>query len=390
LKRFEQGGSLGWFYGNVTEALGWRHADGEGKTMGLAPYGNAAAVEGILDPFCPKFRDGELVEPHDFGPVYIWNDNGAYHWHLDDADKMRPLIDRYGGEQVSAEAQRVLENQVASVVFPWMKREGINQLCCAGGVFLNVRLNQKIRENKVVNRHHIFPNAGDSGLAVGAALYVHRQINPAAEPGGLNHVYWGPQYDNKKIGKVLNERGLSFRFEEDIETFAAKLLSEGKIVGWLQGRMESGPRALGNRSILMSPTKAENKDIINHQVKFREPFRPFCPSMLHEHAEDYLVRSRSEPFMISAFETTKEKREKIPAVVHVDHTLRPQTVKKISNPCFWKLIKAFGDISGEYTLLNTSLNVRGEPIICHPRDAIRCFYDTGMDYLVLGNYVLHK
>jgi len=171
---------------------------------------------------------------------------------------------------------------------------------------------------------------------------------------------------------------------------AATLLAQNKIVAWFQGRMESGPRALGNRSILMSTAKTENKDIINERVKYREAFRPFCPSLAIESAQDYLVQYRPEPFMVTSFDTTEGKKARVPAVVHADGTARPQTVRREINPGYWKLITEFGKLTGDPVLLNTSFNIKGEPIICHPREAIRCFYDSGIDYMVIGNYLFSK
>jgi carbamoyltransferase len=196
--------------------------------------------------------------------------------------------------------------------------------------------------------------------------------------------------DLQSEGTPLDARHLQYRYEEDISEVTAQLLAENKIVAWFQGRMESGPRALGGRSILMSPMRAENKDIINARVKFREGFRPFCPSILAETAKDYLWSARAERFMITSFDVRDDKHPAIPAVVHVDGTVRPQTVNRDVNERYWNLIKAFGDRTGEYVLLNTSLNIKNEPIVCHPREAIRCFYDTGLDYLVLGNFILGK
>jgi carbamoyltransferase len=183
---------------------------------------------------------------------------------------------------------------------------------------------------------------------------------------------------------------LTYEKTDNPSEVAAKFLAEGKIVGWFQGRMESGPRALGNRSILMNADKPENKDIINAKVKFREPFRPFCPSLLYEKKDEYLKNSREEPFMITSFNVTDNKKDRIPAVVHVDNTLRPQTVRKEINPIYWELIKAFGNITGEYLLLNTSFNIKGQPIVNSPLDAIRCFFGTGMDVLIMGNYAIIK
>jgi carbamoyltransferase len=382
--------SLGWFYSNVTEALGWQHGDGEGKTMGLAPYGDAGRARGVLDRFSPTFAGGDLVEPHDFGPLYTWNETGAEEWHLDEADQIADLVRRYGQEHVAAEAQRVLEEQASEVIFPWLDRERTRDLSCAGGVFLNVKLNQRIWDSGKVARHHVFPNPGDSGLAVGAALLVHHQINPGSPTLPLRHLYWGPEYSNEEIKSLLAARNLPIVFEDDIADLVARELHKGKIVGWFEGRMESGPRALGARSILMSPLRAENKDVINQRVKFREGFRPFCPSLLAEAGEDYLVNARAERFMITSFSVTPGKRDAIPAVVHVDDTVRPQTVERAVNEPYHEVIKRFGELSGESVVLNTSFNVKGEPIICHPREAIRAFFDTGLDRLVLGNYVLSK
>ncbi len=390
LKKFPLSASLGWFYSNVTEALGWWHGDGEGKTMGLAPYGDPARARGALDKFYPKFSAGDLVEPHPFNGSAFWNEAGAIQWHFDDAEEIQKLVARHGREHIAAEAQRVLEEQTKQIVFPWLEKEKTANLSCAGGVFLNVKLNQRLWESGKVLHHHIYPNAGDSGLAVGAALYAYYQANPNAPVHAIEDLYWGPDYSEQEIEDTLKLRHLRYRRMDDVEAFIARQLAEDKIVGWFQGRMESGPRALGNRSILMSANKAENKDIINARVKFREAFRPFCPSLLWEKRDDYLERPRDEFFMITSFTCRPEKRGRVPAVVHADATLRPQTVKQDFNPRFWRLINEFGRLTGEPLLLNTSFNVMGEPIVCHPHEAVRCFYDSGLDCLALGNFVLEK
>jgi carbamoyltransferase len=390
LQTFPISGSLGWFYSNVTEALGWWHGDGEGKTMGLAPYGDYTKCQGVLDKFTPKYANGVLVEHHDFGRQYSWNDSGAIQWHLDEAFAIRDLTQKYGREHIAAEAQRVLEEQVKNIVFPWMQRENTRNLSSSGGVMLNVKLNQRLWESGSIAQHHTYPNPGDSGLAVGAALYAYYQTHPSAPIYPIEDLYWGPEYSAKEIEDALKLRQLKYRRVDEVETYAAERLAEGKIVGWFQGRMESGPRALGSRSILMSANKPENKDIINARVKFREAFRPFCPSLLWEKKDEYLENARDEFFMITSFTCKQAKRNKIPAVVHADHTLRPQTVKKSFNPRFWQLISEFGKLTGEHLLLNTSFNIMGEPIVNQPHEAIRCFYDNGLDVLVLGNFVLEK
>ena len=390
LEKFPSSASLGWFYSNVTEALGWWHGDGEGKTMGLAPYGDCSNIRGVLDKYYPKFSNGRLIEHHDYGRMFLWNESGALQFHFDESSEIRRLLHKHGRENIAAEAQRILEEQTAQIVYPWLEKEKTGNLSCAGGVFLNVKLNQRMWESGKIKNHNIYPNAGDSGLAVGAALYAYYEKNPEAVIYPLDNLYWGPEYSEEEIEDVLKLRNIEYERVDDIEKFAAKALAENKIVAWFQGRMESGPRALGNRSILMSANNPENKDIINARVKFREAFRPFCPSLLWEKKDEYLKKSRDEFFMITSFTCTESKRNKVPAVVHADATLRPQTVKKEFNERFWHLINEFGTITGEYLILNTSFNIMGEPIVNHPREAIRCFFDNGLDYLIMDNFVVKK
>ena len=390
LERFDRTGSLGWFYGNVTEALGWRHGDEEGTTMGLAAYGDPGAARGALQGFHPRFEDGALADPHEFSAIHAWHERGAYQWHSPEAAGIAELVARFGRENVAAEAQRVLEEQVAQIVYPWLEREGTRALACAGGVFLNVKVNQRIWASGRIDRQHIYPNPGDGGLAAGAALHAYHAANPAEQPREIEHVYLGPAYSTDQIGDLLSARHLDSERRDDLPELVAGMLAENQVVGWFQGRMESGPRALGARSILMSPNRAENKDLLNGRVKYREAFRPYCPSIAAECAGDYLKRARPERFMTTSFEVQDGKWHDIPAVVHVDGTVRPQTVDREANPSYWDLIDAFGSLTGEHAILNTSFNVRGEPIICHPRDAIRAFYDTGLDCLVMVDHVLTK
>jgi carbamoyltransferase len=390
LVKYDREASIGWFYSNVTEALGWWHGDGEGKTMGLAPYGNFEKCRGVLDKYYPKFENGKLLEKHNYGKVHFWNEGGAFQWHLAESSEILALINKYGRENIAAEAQRILEKQMLHIILPWLTKEKTSNLACAGGVFLNVKLNQRVWESGKVKKHHIFPNAGDSGLAVGAALYAYYANKESQENRLIEHLYLGPEYSDNEIEETLKMCNLIYKKTDNPSEVAAKFLAEGKIIGWVQGRMESGPRALGNRSILMSADKSKNKDIINAKVKFREPFRPFCPSLLYEKKDEYLKNGREEPFMITSFDVTDNKKNNIPAVVHVDNTLRPQTVRKEINSNYWNLINDFGNITGEYLVLNTSFNIKGQPIVNSPLDAIRCFFGTGMDVLILGSYVLTK
>lgn len=380
--------SIGWFYGNATEALGWRHGSDEWKVMGLAPYGTARP--GVLCGFYPEFEAGTLVKPHDYGKFMYWNDHGAMHFHGKDAAILSKYVDELGREDYAAEVQRVVEEQSLEFILPWLDRLKTRDICCAGGCFLNVKLNQKLWYTGKIEKQWIYPDAGDSGLAVGAALHAYYSTNPESHAYQIKDMYWGPEYSNEEIETVLQERGLVYEYVEDISAVVAQYLAKNLAVGWFQGRMETGPRALGSRSILMSPLRAENKDIVNAKVKYREAFRPFCPAILYEKAEQYLVSHRDEFFMITSFDVQPEKRDAIPAVVHVDGTLRPQLVQKDVNLLYYKVIEKFGKLTGEYVILNTSFNVKGEPIVCSPRDAVRCFFDTGLDVLSIGNYIVRK
>ncbi|MEW6378188.1 MAG: carbamoyltransferase C-terminal domain-containing protein [bacterium] len=391
LEQLYREASIGWAYSIVTEALHWWHGDGEGKTMGLAPYGDRSRCAGALDWLFPQFRGTSLIRPTRLGPAYYWVENGSTQFHFDEAYEVERLAAGFGRENIAAEAQYKLEDCLKQYIFGWAEKEQCRRLAFSGGVFLNVKLNQRIWNERadLIEEQHIFPNCGDSGLALGAALYVYYQYREF-QGTSFDRLSFGPEFSNQEIEQLLKERKLNYTFVKDPGQVAASLLAENKIIGWFQGRMESGPRALGNRSILMSPLKAENKDIINQRVKFRESFRPFCPSLLWEKAGEYLQDFRDEYFMITSFDVKPEKRDRIPAVVHVDGTVRPQMVRKEANPLYWELIHEFGKLTGEYILLNTSFNIKGEPIINHPREAIRCFFDTGLDALFLGNFVLEK
>ncbi len=388
LKAYDGSSSIGYFYSNATEGLGWRHGCDEWKVMGLAPYGTPRP--GALKGFYPEFEDGVLTTPHEYGEFGRWNDHGSNHYHGRDSAGLSEKVKGLGREDFSAEVQRVAEEQAMNIILPWLKKTDTRRLCCAGGFFLNVKFNQRLWYTGLLDTQWIYPNPGDAGLAVGAALSAYYSLNPSQRHKPLTNLYFGPEYADSDIKKILESRGILYRYAENPSVDAARYIADGFVIGWFQGRMESGPRALGNRSILMSPLKAENKDIINEKIKYREPFRPFCPSVLYEKASDYIVNPREELFMVTSFDVKENKRHSIPAVVHVDGTVRPQMVRKEINPRYHELIKSFGDITGEYVVLNTSFNIKGEPIVCNPREAIKCFYDTGMDVLVIGNYIIEK
>lgn len=388
LARFDGSGSLGWFYGNSTEAMGWRHGSEEWKVMGLAPYEKHKI--GLLKGYHPEYRDGNLVKSHNFSKFGVWHDHGSFHYHGKDSLPLSKIFEKTKPEDFAAEVQRISEEQAFEIIIPWLKKEKTKHLVCAGGFFMNVKFNQNLWYKKVLDTQWIFPNPGDAGLSVGAALYVYYKNNPQLQHTQLDNLYLGPEYSNDENKKVLDDRAIAYEYFEDIEKETAKYLSKNLVVGWFQGRMEAGPRALGNRSILMSPLDPNNKNLINAKVKYREKFRPFCPSIVEESYEEYMVNPREELFMVSSFKTKEGIKKIIPAVVHEDNTVRPQKVKFDINPRYHKLITEFGEITGESVLLNTSFNIKGEPIICNPREAIKCFYDTGLDILVLGNYLVKK
>ncbi len=389
LTSFGSEGSLGWFYSNVTEALGWPHGDGEGTTMGLAPYGSDKN-KSLFDKYYPKYADGELVEPHDFGNVGIYVKNDYIQYHLDEASEIKSIINDIGRENSAACAQTILEEQVQGIVYSWIKKTKITDIACAGGVFLNVKLNQKLWYSGNLNSQYIYPDPGDSGLSLGAALYAY--VNDTKEPylSKLSHLYLGPEFSNEYIEEMLKLRKLKYKKLNDTVKVAAEKLADNKIIGWFQGRMEAGPRSLGNRAILMSANHSNNKDIINAEVKFRQGFRPFCPSVLSDAFDDYFVNARDEQFMFTSFQFKHDKIDRVPAVVHKDGTGRPQKVTKENNDKYYNLIKEFSALTGEHLLLNTSFNIKGEPMICHPKEAIRCFFDNGLDVLFLGDYMIEK
>jgi len=388
LARFDGNGSIGWFYANSTEAMGWRHGSEEWKVMGLAPYGKPKP--GLLKGYYPEYVDGKLAKAHDYGEFGRWHDHGGNHYHGKDASQMSKVFATVTPEDYAAEVQRVSEEQAFNIILPWLQKEKTRHLICAGGFFLNVKFNQNLWYREVLDTQWIYPNPGDAGLAVGAALYADYQSFPQRQHEQLGNLYFGPEYSNEEIKKILDDRGIDYSHHENIEEVTAKYLAQNLVVGWFQGRMEAGPRALGNRSILMSPLDPANKDRINAKVKYREKFRPFCPSIADEMYETYLVNPRDELFMVSSFEAKVGMRERIPAVIHEDNSARPQRVKQAINTRYHKLITEFGRLTGESILLNTSFNIKGEPIVCNPREAIKCFYDTGLDLLVLGNYLIKK
>jgi len=388
--------SLGWFYSAVTEYLGFEAYDGEYKVMGLAAYGRPH----------PRFRAvlSEVLHAGDEGfdhvveRDYIHNGPHTYSGRFTDRlveelglpprAHVDPIIPEH--EDLAFEAQRALEEAVLRLLRRFRETTGLRKLAIGGGVGQNVKMNGRIRASGLFDEVFLFPIPADTGTALGAALGVHQEITGSAPRHELEHVYWGPCYSDDEIEAELRRCGVPWEKPARIDERVADLLAGGRIVGWFQGRMEAGQRALGARSILADPRSVEIRDRVNAAVKYREYWRPFCPSMTLEDAGRYVVRPVPAPFMIMAFSATDEAARRIPGVVHVDGTMRIQTVDSRSNPRFYGVIKAFEARTGIPVLLNTSFNVKGEPIVCSPRDALRTFWSTGLDALAIGSFLLVK
>jgi len=290
---------------------------------------------------------------------------------------------------IAASAQVVLEEVVQYLLRSTKSMDGV--LCLSGGVAQNSVLNGRLAQTGDFKVVHVPSWVTDAGTAIGAAAYVSQK--QGFDPIVPNHDYWGPSYNDDAIEQALSRINVQAKKISEKETLldhVATKLAGGKIVGWFQGRSEFGERALGNRSILADPRHEEMKDLVNERIKFREEFRPFAPSILEEHFGEYSVCSHPSPFMTHVFDIHPAKRNVIPAVTHVDGTGRFQTVSQRTNPMYYGLIDTFRKKTGVPVLLNTSFNIKSEPIVCNPEDALRTFFNCGLDLLVLGNYVVEK
>ena len=385
--------SLGWFYCAMTEYPGWDPNEGEVKLMGLAPYGRPdPALRAFVNSFLELTPDGVRLDPD-----CIFYGRRSYGRFFGDK-----IVDSLGQPRGSSEeitqrhrdiamaVQQRLEEAALHLARLTLRETGSRNLCVAGGVALNCKMTGMLHSSGIADRLFIQPLSYDAGSAMGAAML-------AAEEAGddcrfaMEHLQFGPEYDDATIETVLKRNRLSYRRSADIADDVAALVAAGKVVGWFQGRMEAGPRALGGRSIIADPRPAAMSDTVNNKVKFREPWRPFALSILAERAAEYLVKPVDAPFMVMAFDVVPGRETEIAAALHSgDRTTRPQTVRREVNPRFWALIEAFCRRTGVPGVLNTSFNVKGEPIVCSPTDALRCFYGTGMDALAIGTFLLEK
>jgi carbamoyltransferase len=377
--------SLGDFYAAFSQLFGFDLNDG-GKLMGLSSYGKPNVdLSDII-----KFNNGSYENNLKY--FYHFSLTKPYYRVFSKNLERKFYLDRRSKEfhyNLAASIQKKIEDITLELVRRLTEKTNSKNLSLAGGVALNCKLNQALRESNVVKSIFIQPVAYDAGTSLGSALYLLGQLG--YKPNiHMKHVYFGPEYDNEEIKNSLQKFNAKFEYYDDISGICAERLAKNKIVGWFQGKMEFGPRALGNRSILMSPSKAKNKDILNLKVKHRENFRPFGPTILYKSADEYLINVSDSPFMITSFYVKNEKREEIPAVVHVDGTVRPQLLRKSINIKYYKLIEAFESITGVPLILNTSFNIAGEPIVCSPKDALNTFYNSGIEYLCIGNYLVSK
>ena len=401
--------SLGLLYLAITQYLGFKKYGDEYKVMGLAPYGTPTHVDQIrqlvhLDSG-GGFRLALEYFRHWTGEVSMNWDAGeptvpdVYTSRLEEllGPGRRPdesVTSRH--EDLAASVQRVFEESAFHVLRGVHGRIGVDTLCLAGGCAMNSVANGKIRQQTPFRSVFIQPAAGDNGTALGAALVAWHESGVQATSPRMEHAYWGTEYSAAEIAAVITSSGVAsscdwvtHHDEAMLCRETASLLAAGQVVGWFQGRMEWGARALGNRSILADPRRADMRDVINQKIKFRERFRPFAPSILAEAIDEYFVDAVHDPFMIQVYPVRPEKRASIPAVTHVDGSGRLQSVSEVSNPRYWALIRAFREQTGVPVLLNTSFN-ENEPIVERPEQALDCFLRTDMDVLVMGPHILRK
>jgi carbamoyltransferase len=296
-----------------------------------------------------------------------------------------------GHRHLAATLQDTLE-RAAVRMSEWLHQQtGSRRLCMSGGSALNCSMNGKLALLPWVDEIFIQPAAYDAGTALGAALQVYVDKTGERPPWRMEHAYWGPEFTNEEIEEALKPfQDIRYYHSDDICAETADLLAQGKIIGWFQGRSEVGPRALGNRSILADPSRPEMKDRVNNQVKHREPWRPFAPSMTEEAVGNFVDHPMPSPFMILAFDTKPEVHARIVSAAHVDGTIRPQTVSRDTNPRYWELIRRFEERTGIGAILNTSFNVDSQPIVNTPQEAIDTFLNCGIDVLAIGDFLASK
>jgi carbamoyltransferase len=387
--------SVGLLFSAITAYLGFRINDAEWKVMGLAPYGKPKYVE--------QFR--ELVDIKDDGSIRLNLRYFSHHfsttrtingrWETLFGQPQRPsesdLTEFH--RDVAHSGQKIVEEIMVKMATHVHRETGLNDLCVAGGVGLNCVANWRILQESGFKQIYIQPASGDSGGALGTAFYIYNSVLKNERTFCMDHAFWGPAYEEGEIRLVLDGFGASYEvIDDEVELLerTAKMIADGQVIGWFQGRLEFGPRALGARSLLADARNPIMKDVINAKVKFREAFRPFAPAILKERAHEYfdMPEGMDAPFMLLVPKVRHEKRKIIPAVTHADGTGRVQTVTEDQHQRYYRLIKAFGRLTGVPVVINTSFNVRGEPIVCSPRDAYSTFVNTGIDAVIMGNHIV--
>ncbi|MFQ5505450.1 MAG: carbamoyltransferase [Planctomycetota bacterium] len=385
--------SLGLLYSAFTYYLGFKVNSAEYKVMGAAPYGEPKYAQKILDELVDLREDGSFklnmkYFSYDYGLKMTNNSFAELFGHP--VRQGESEMEQFHWD-MTASIQKVTETAMLRIVNDLHARTGLKNLCMAGGVALNCVSNGRIIREGPFEDLWVQPAAGDAGGALGAALFVHNTILGNPRVTRMEHCYWGPEFSDEEIRSFLDERGAPYETlsrDDMIRETARQLDEEQAIIGWFQGRTEWGPRSLGARSILADARNEDNWKRVNLKIKFRESFRPFAPAVLNEKASEWFDIDRESPYMLLVCQVREGKH--IPAVTHVDGSARLQTVTREPHPEFYDLISEFDERTGCPVLINTSFNVRGEPIVLSPEDAYLCFMRTNMDVLVLGNQILHK
>ncbi len=422
-KHMEFPHSLGLLYSAFTAFLGFEVNEGEYKVMGMAPYGQPRYVDKVwklvrqnsdgsfsldMSYFCfhhstSRTYNRRFVEL--FGDprppsMHFFTDSTGYPSYFGkrptNYDEVACLNQHYA--DIAASIQRVTEELLLGMARQLHEQTGLKRLCIAGGVGLNSVANGRILRETPFEELYIQPAAGDGGGALGAALWAYNTLLGKPRNFKMEHAYWGKCYSASEIGDFLNQNNIpfhQFNNEDQLLDVVAEQLTRGKVLGWFQGRFEWGPRALGNRSILADPRNPEMKDIVNTKIKFREPYRPFAPSVLSECTQRYFdfpdaQRHYPARFMLYVAPVRPSEQKTLPAITHVDGTGRLQTVFRDHNPLYYSLIERFGQATGVPVVLNTSFNLRGEPIVTTPANAFNTFSKSEMDSLVLGNFLIEK
>jgi carbamoyltransferase len=385
--------SLGLLYSAFTYYLGFKVNSAEYKVMGLAPYGKPVHFERIMRDMIHVAEDGSFkldmkYFSYDHG---LRMTNAAFDEFFGGPPRKPEAWMNEREFDIAASVQKVCEEVVLQMVRHLHRETGLTKLCMAGGVALNCVANGRVIRETPMKDLWVQPAAGDAGGAVGVAHYIYNTVHKQPRAKAWTHAYLGPQFTDAQIEEYLSGAGAKHVTLPDAELVArtAKLVAEGNVVGWFQGRMEFGPRALGGRSILADPRDPKMRDTLNMKIKFREGFRPFAPSVLMDKASEWFEIDCDSPYMLLVAQVREGKRS-IPSVTHVDNSARLQTVTREEAPLYYDLIREFERITGVPIVINTSFNVRGEPIVCTPHDAYLCFMRTNMDYLVMGHHLLAK